>query len=81
MVFIDRETGKIYSGTLVDTDKGFGHPVLELSTSRGGRKITVTPHEARFLCLVEATLDERSRLDASRYVLPVKIRRRSPRDY
>jgi hypothetical protein len=78
MKLVDRKTGKVFSGALVDTGKGYGYPVLELTACRGDQKITVAPADAGSLCLIEATLTERAFLDRTGYFLPVKIRRHWP---
>ncbi len=73
MKLVDRETGEIFSGELVDTGEDYGYPVLELTSAKGGKKITVEPHNADRLCLIEGTLTERSFLDRAGYFLPVDL--------
>jgi len=79
MKLADQRTGRVFRGALVDRGQGYGYPVLELTPEPGGKKITVSPQMARSLCVVEATLNERSQLDRARYFLQVKLSDRSHR--
>jgi hypothetical protein len=79
MKLLDQRNGGIYRGALVDTGRGYGYPVLELTPERGGKKITASPAIARSLCVVEATLNERSQLDRARYFLRIRLDDRTPR--
>ena len=79
MKLVDQRTCRIFRGVLVETGKGYGYPVLELTPEPRGKKITVSPHMAESLCVVEATMNERSQLDRARYFLPVRLGDRSRR--
>ncbi len=76
MKLTDLSTEELFSGELID-DAGdrfnYGCPVLVLTPVDGGQKIRISRAQARFLCLVEATLDERSRLDRAGYCLPMDL--------
>lgn len=64
---------EIFSGEPVESGEAYGYPVLELSPARGGPKRTVEPYDAAALCVIEATLTERSFLDRAGYSLAVDL--------
>jgi hypothetical protein len=81
VVIVDPETGTRYRGKLrpETSPDGYEIQLLILTPEKGGVPIGVQPNVVRPLILVEATLDEISRLDGAGYRLRAAPRRASPR--
>ena len=78
MVLLHTKTGATYKGELSSATGLHGRPdqCLVLRPERGGRPLRLWPSEARRrLILLEATLDEVSRLDRAGYYLRALPRR------